>query len=89
MLVGDKSVVAYPTSVAVYGSPGTDIGDINFVSNAPAPAGAGLSDQLASIMSKLEIPPVPGTVPTKTVIPNYLLWGGLALVAILIWKKVL
>jgi len=126
-IVGDRSSMTYPTSVSVFGSPGSDVGDISFVSYAPAPVDTGLSDQLSSIMSMVaaprapiiiqpsapaapqapiiiqpsviqpsapaipvapaipKIPSVP-TAPAKAAGPNYLLWGGLALGAFLIWR---
>ncbi len=93
-IAGQGSAIAYPTSVSVFGSPGSEVGDITFVTHA-APKAApsdmmGLSDQLASIMSNISgpavpsIPPIAGTVTAAK--PNYLLWAALAAGAFLIWR---
>ena len=95
-LAGQGSLIAYPTSVSVFGSPESEVGDITFITHAPAPADSegmvGLSDQLASIMSKISapapaipsMPKIPGAVPAKK--PNYILWAALAAGAFLIWR---
>lgn len=97
-IAGQGSAIAYPTSVSVYGSPESQVGDITFVTHAPAPADAGLSDQLASILSNISLPGQPaapaamaapviagtGQVPAKK--PNYLMWAGIAAAAFLIWR---
>jgi len=101
-LVGPGSVMAYPTSVSVFGSPGSEVGDITFVTHAPAPTPEpgqapsdmmGLSDQLASIMSNISGPAVPAVpagpaMPTgqPAAKPNYILWAALAAGAFLIWR---
>ena len=100
VLVGPGSVMAYPTSVSIFGSPESQVGDITFVSHAPAPMPEptpelgqapsdmmGLSDQLASIMSNISgqpATPLPGIAPVQK--PNYLLWAALAAGAFLIWR---
>ena len=101
-VAGQGSAIAYPTSVSVFGSPESQVGDITFVSHAPAPAPApapeaapapapgamvGLSDQLASIMSNISGPAAPA-IPTEkpAAKPNYILWAVLAVSAFLIWR---
>jgi hypothetical protein len=58
-IAGQGSAIAYPTSVSVYGSPESQVGDITFVTHAPAPADAGISDQLASILATMAVPAAP------------------------------
>jgi len=86
-LAGPGSVIAYPTAVSVFGSPGSKVGDITFVSHAPTENG-GLSDQLSGIMSALSAPApapaLPGIAPAEK--PNYLLYGVIALAAFFLLK---
>ena len=95
-IAGQGSAIAYPTSVSVYGSPESQVGDITFVSHAPAPADTGISDQLASILATMAVPAAPGLAPAPIMLPgtgqvpskkpNYLLWAALAAGAFLIWR---
>ena len=86
-IAGQGSAIAYPTSVSVYGSPESQVGDITFVTHAPAPADAGLSDQLSSIMSSMAIPAAPATPGVALAKePNYLLYAGLVVAAFFIWR---
>lgn len=84
-LAGQGSQISYPGSVSVFGSPGSDVGDITFVTHKYADQNGGLSDQLSGIMSAIEMPamPVPSEGQAK---PNYLLYGGIAVAAFLLLK---
>lgn len=82
-LIGPGSQMVYPTSVSVFGSPDSNVGDITFITNAPAQAG--LSDQLSGIMSPVA-PTTPGTV-TKAAKPNFTLYAAMAVVGFLVWRK--
>jgi len=88
-VAGQGSAIAYPTSVSVFGSPGSAVGDITFVSQAPAPVDTGLRDQLSGILSALAAPvaapAIPGAAPAEK--PNYILWAAIALGAILLLMR--
>lgn len=78
-VAGQGSVISYPTSVSVFGSPGSSVGDITFVSHAAAPD-TGLDDQLSGILSELQtpaMPSVPVSAPPQK--PNYMLWAAIAI----------
>lgn len=80
-VAGQGSSIAYPSSISVFGSPGSTVGDITFVSHAPAENGIG--DQLSGIMA----PALPSAMPTKKAdYKNYLIIGVIAAGAFLIWK---
>ena len=86
-VAGQGSAIAYPTSVSVFGSPGSEVGDISFVSHAPAEKDEGLGDQLASILSAVSAPAapaIPGVAPAKK--PNYIMWAAIATGAFLLLK---
>jgi len=94
-IAGQGSAIAYPTSVSVYGSPESQVGDITFVTHAPAPAGTGINDQLSSILEKMSIPglaapaaapALPGAGMTPAKQPNYILWAAIAAAAFFIWR---
>jgi len=89
-VAGQGSSIAYPTSVSVFGSPGSNVGDISFVSHAPAERDSegdiGLSDQLSGIMSNFAAPTaMPGVAADK---PNYIMWAGIAIGAFLLLKGI-
>lgn len=92
-LIGEGSQMVYPTSVSVFGSPGSDVGDISFISHAPAPIGQGLSDQLSGIISGLAGPSTPatpamaGTGSVAASGPNYVLYAAIAAIGFLVWRK--
>ena len=97
-IVGGESAMVYPTSVSVFGSPESTVGDITFVTHAPAEVDVGLSNQLSSIMSTLAapmapmapmapaMPTIPGAAPAKAAMPNYLIYAAVAVAAFLIWR---
>ncbi len=57
VLVGPGSVLAYPTSVSIFGSPESQVGDITFVSHAAAPVETGQSDQLSALIAATLLQP--------------------------------
>lgn len=68
VLVGAGSLAALPTSVSIFGSPDSNVGDIHFYQPA---AQGGISDQLANMFMLQALQPKPEpkpSVPESTVV---------------------
>lgn len=98
VLVGHGGAFVSPTSVSVFGSPGSEVGDITFVSHAPPPAvegvpSGGLNDQLAALFAapaQTVQPAAPFTSQSASAVKsqsqNYLILAAIAAGIFVIWK---